>query len=614
MRQTFPDSLSHSAILAWAASALLCLSAIALGLGQWLRRQSNHGLTTESLKQSAALLNYNLISHGLWLTIVIAILASLWYEQYSNANWSKQSKTSEVDHKVQAHAALRLWDQIKLHPVACLVLAATSIFLIHEASWFYKEIIGWYDDIYADNLLNNLSLRPNLINETLARNDFRFYPLAFADLQILSLFTPYVKIWMIFNAIELVATIAIGVRIVKRIMRLPEARELLLMFSLLFIATAPSAFSYMQFIYSERLLTLLLAVFLWNYIDYRTTHSIKAANTALGAALLGTFCKDTAIILFAIPAIATLISDQLQAGNGQASKFSFNNWQSWIKYYQFELRVIILSLFFIASFLYLTYLPSILVSEQRYDSNLTMTQFKPDARLTILTTYAGLRAYQIGFRRDKFTPLDGANLASLCYVGALYWLVGYSSTNYMALPMHLIAVIDILVFWCKGPRPWLQKRVNHKALTAAGFISSAALIYLELQLPGNAYARAKNIMRTHRSWRATFNQSALVLREAKQQGNEVNAIISKTWFRRFNHLKRLHYDRLIYLNEDSLQYLIIDGKDKGRSYTPKPGDFFLDLDTGKRRIKEYGINMNDFEQIYKFSPDVSNGHIYIKRR
>ena len=94
----------------------------------------------------------------------------------------------------------------------------------------------------------------------------------------------------------------------------------------------------------------------------------------------------------------------------------------------------------------------------------------------------------------------------------------------------------------------------------------------------------------------------------------MNVIISKSWFRRFNHLKRLHYDRLIYLNEDSKNYLIIDGKDKGSSYIPRKGDYFLDLDTGKKRMKEFGLNLKDFELIYKYSPNVSNGHIYIKSR
>ena len=601
--------------MAWAVASLLSLIAMALGLGHWLRLHREQWPSTESSEAAATLLHYNLASHGLWLGIVMALLVWLWRESCLKQDSPEQTKSVEPSQQSASRSGLiaQLWAQIKMQPLACLVLAATSAFLIHEASWFYKEIIGWYDDIYANNLLNNFSLKANLISETLTRNDFRFYPLAFADLQIFSWFTPYVKVWMIFNAIELIATIALGVRIIKRTTQSPQAKELLLMFSLLFIATAPSAFSYMQFIYSERMLTLLFAIFLWNYIDYQTSRSTRAANTALGAALLGAFCKDTAIILFVVPAAAMLISGQLDR-KAETPKLSAQNLKLWVNHYQFELRLLLLSLFFVTSFLYLTYLPSIFVGEQRYDADLTMVQFEPDGRLAILTAYICFRAAQIWLKGSNFTPLDAANVAALSYVGGLYWLVGYSSSNYMALPMHLVAVTDILVLWCIGPRPWLEHNLSNQALTAAGLFTTAALIYTELQFPGNAYSRVKDIMRTHRSWRATFNQSALVLREAKEKGNEVNVIISKSWFRRFNHLKRLHYDRLIYLNEDTHNYLIIDGKNKGNSYTPQPGDFFLDLDTGKRRIKEFGINIKHFEAIYKFSPDVSNGHIYIKRR
>ena len=215
-----------------------------------------------------------------------------------------------------------------------------------------------------------------------------------------------------------------------------------------------------------------------------------------------------------------LISGQLQPEDSATPKFSLKQWGDWAHHYQFELRIIVLSLFFITSFLYLSYLPSITTAEHRYDANLAMAQFEPDGRLAILTAYAGFRAFQIGLRNRPFTPLDGANLAALSYVGALYWLVGFSSANSMSLPMHFVAVIDILVLWCMGPRRCLQENVNEKALTAAGFISSAMLVYLELQFPGNAYTRAKTMIRTHRSWRATFNQSALVLRNAKENGNE----------------------------------------------------------------------------------------------
>ena len=595
--------------MAWINGILIGLIALGLALGLWLSNvASPNALTmaTESLT-AKALLNYNLISHGVWIAIVGGVLIWLWYDSRQPP---QSSRTESPRLRSPLHQIIR---QVRLQPIASVVLVVVSLFLINEASWFYKEIIGWYDDINAGNLLQNFSLRSNLISETLTRNDFRFYPLAFADLQILSWFTPYVKVWMIFNVIELITTICLGVCLVRRITKSPKARELLLMFSLLFIATAPSAFSYLQFIYSERILTLLFAVYLWNYLTFQNTRSRRSANIAMAAALLGSFCKDTAILLFAIPAATTVVGGLLVRNHARPT-IQGDGWRIWLSNYHFELRTLSLSLFFLVSFLFLTYLPSTIVGEPRYDAELTMNQFEPDARLLFLALFTLWRALSVVRGKNSVTVLDGGNLAVLAYAGALFWLVGYSSSNYMSLPIHFMAVIDLMVIWCLGARPWLQKHLNTKAITAVGFISSAAIIYTELQFPGNAYSRIKKIVRTHHSWEATYNQSYLVLRKAREQGEEVNVIISKSWFRRFNHLKRLHYDRLVYQNEYSHEYLIVDGIDKGKPYSPRKGDYFLDLDTGKKRIKEYDINIKGFEPIYEYSPDVNNGRIYMKRR
>ena len=594
--------------IVWTNGILLALIGLALGLGQWLRHQASLGKVpaVDTSARASALLSYNLLSHGLWIAMVVAILIGLWLD-------SSRHQTDEPTYSPRRSLVRQTLTHIRQQPLATVVFVAISIFLISEASWFYKEIIGWYDDIYANNLLQNFSLRPNLIRETLTRNDFRFYPLAFADLQILSWFTPYVKVWMIFNAIELIITIWLGTRIAKRITKTPQATELLLMFSLLLIATAPSAFSYMQFIYSERILTLLFAVFLWNYLEFQSSKSRQSANVALAAALLGSFCKDTAILLFAIPAASTALSGLLihstpPPPHQQETK------EPWQVRYQLELRILTLSLFFIASFLYLTYLPSIVAGEARYDADLTMNLFEPDARLLILIAFSGWRVTKILSGKSRFTPLDGANAAALAYATALYWLVGYSSSNYMALPIHFVAVIDLTALWCIGPRPWLAKRVNSKTITGLGLVASSALIFTELQFPGNTYSRIKKITRTHHSWEQTLNKAQKILTSTKEKGEDVNVIITKSLFRTNDHIKRLPYDRLIYLNEDNHNYQIIDGKEKGNSYAPQIGDFFLDLDTGSKRLKGYGLKTQDFDLIYKYSPNITNGHIYIKRR
>jgi hypothetical protein len=74
--------------------------------------------------------------------------------------------------------------------------------VVHKSSWFYKEIISWYDDLVGGFLLDNFSLRWTFLIETMSRNDYRFFPLAHQDIHILSWFTPYIKIWALVNCIE----------------------------------------------------------------------------------------------------------------------------------------------------------------------------------------------------------------------------------------------------------------------------------------------------------------------------------------------------------------------------------------------------------------------------
>ena len=96
---------------------------------------------------------------------------------------------------------------------------------------------------------------------------------------------------------------------------------------------------------------------------------------------------------------------------------------------------------------------------------------------------------------------------------------------------------------------------------------------------------------------------------AKQNGDEVNLIYSKSWFRNRDHLRRLKYDRLIYLDPDTHAHIIFDGVDTGQNYIPKPGDFLLNIDTGKQ-LEKHSIDLSSYQLIYEYDPDLSNGKIY----
>jgi hypothetical protein len=88
----------------------------------------------------------------------------------------------------------------------------------------------------------------------------------------------------------------------------------------------------------------------------------------------------------------------------------------------------------------------------------------------------------------------------------------------------------------------------------------------------------------------------------------VNLIFTKSWFRPKRHLDRFHYDRLIFLDPKKNTYSIVDGINKGETYTPKQGDLLINIDKGG--LGFLGHEMDSFELTYRYSEKVKNGRIY----
>lgn len=152
--------------------------------------------------------------------------------------------------------------------------------MVRQASLFYKEIIGWYEDILQSHLLDNFSLRWSFIKETMFRNDFRFFPLSHKDLHILSWLTLYVSIWILVNAIELFTIIIIQAKTVRLLSEKEPRRETYLVFSILFLFNSATGFTFFQFIYSERIVFLLLSLFAF-YFTRSFQYNQKKTNTSL---------------------------------------------------------------------------------------------------------------------------------------------------------------------------------------------------------------------------------------------------------------------------------------------------------------------------------------------
>ena len=556
------------------------------GLVLWLQSGDSGFHALPETTRESLLNNYSDIAHGGWIA-VLAVLSGLLIRSIVKAS------TQDERPRAQKPWPFAIRDFIKQHPVVTIVLTIYAVVMIQESSWFYKEILTWYDEILDNQLLNNFSLRERLINETMGRNDFRFFPLSHQDLHVLSWLTPYIKVWSLVSALELIATIILGCKLIQLIKKNGTSASLVLMGTLLFLITSASAYNYFQFIYSERFLTFLIALYAYHYCIYLDSGQLHNARLALLFALFIPFFKDTAVLLAVIPAATTIVAGSLGAipsrpawGSIQPSK--------WMEAYALDFAILSLAPFFLASFALLSALPSLAADVPRYDAHLGFSVLALDIRLIIFLGFIATRCWLIGRRQANVNALDGFNLAALAYGFALYALVGLEGSNYMSLPIQFVAVLDILMIWESLIAPKLKHRMNGRQAQAVALGTTLLLLNIEDRQAATFRQRAQLISWKQRSWRTTLNEARSITTRAKENGETVNLIYSKGWFKHSDQMKALTYDRLVYYDIDTRRYIIKAGIGKGEFYTPQAGDFLVDIDTGKKLTK-YGINLSNYD-------------------
>ena len=589
----------------WVGGVSAITLVIATGLALWLQFNQTRLGQWQVADKNALLTTYNDISHGIWITVLL-MLTGILIRSISSCPSSNESHTSAPKPWIS-----QLATSIKRQPVTSMVLIAYVIIMVQESSWFFKEILTWYDDIYTDHLLNNFSFRQSFITETMRRNDFRFFPLSHQDLHALSWLTPYTKVWSLVSAIELVITIVLGCKVVQIINKDKSSASLLLMGSLLFLFTSATAYNYFQFLYSERFLTFLLAAYIYQYCLYQNSGLQRNGRLALLFALFIPFFKDSAILLAIVPAITTITLGSI----GKMEKYP--RWNSlkpadWAKAYGVELAICSLAAFFLASFVILSALPSLVAGVQRYDAHLGFSTLGLDIRLFILIGFIATRLWLLYRNRIQANALDGLNFAVFFYGFSLYALVGLEGHNYMALPIQFVAVIDILMIWEMLISPWLRKRLSIRQTQAAALGATLLLLGIEDRQADTFKHRASHLSWKQRSWRKTYNKADKIAKEAKRKGEAVNLIYSKGWFKNSEEMKKLTHDRLVYYDIESKEYRVKDGIDLGMLYYPKTGDYLIDIDTGKK-LSENGIDLSKYQLLYQENTNKKYARIFRHR-
>ena len=573
-------------------------------LALWLQSGASGFSALPETTRESLLNNYSDIAHG-GLIAVLAVLSGLLIRSIVKAS------TQDERPRAQKPWPIAIRDFIKRHPVVTIVLTIYAVVMIQESSWFYKEILTWYDEILDNQLLNNFSLRERLINETMGRNDFRFFPLSHQDLHVLSWLTPYIKVWSLVSALELIATIILGCKLIERIKKNGISASLILMGTLLFLFTSASAYNYFQFIYSERFLTFLIALYAYHYCIYLDSGQLHNGRLALLFALFIPFFKDTAVLLAVIPAATTIVAGSLGAMPSRPAWGSIHP-SKWMEAYALDFAIFSLAPFFLASFALLSALPSLAADVPRYDAHLGFSVLALDIRLIIFLGFIATRCWLIGRKQANVNALDGFNLAALAYGFALYALVGLEGSNYMSLPIQFVAVLDILMIWESLIAPKLKHRMNRRQAQAVALGTTLLLLNIEDRQAATFRQRAQLISWKQRSWRTTLNEARSITTRAKENGETVNLIYSKGWFKHSDQMKALTYDRLVYYDIDTRRYIVKAGIGKGEVYTPQPGDFLVDIDTGKK-LTQYGIDLSNYDVLYQEDPNRQYARIFRHR-
>ena len=135
---------------------LSALSGITLiisgGLAVWIQSGASGFSALPAKARESLLSHYNDIAHGGFIAVLV-VLAALLIRSILQTSAPEATANSR-----------RPWPSavagfIRQHPVVAIILTTYVVLMLQESSWFYKEILTWYDDIHSDHLLNNFSLR-----------------------------------------------------------------------------------------------------------------------------------------------------------------------------------------------------------------------------------------------------------------------------------------------------------------------------------------------------------------------------------------------------------------------------------------------------------------------
>ena len=579
----------------WFWPNIVILSTIAVSSWAWLVVNQDNLPLPGSKAGKSLLRQYQGTTHDIFIALII--ISSAWLIKKI---WESQKREQQNEYPKRQDSLVKF---IKENPLTFAIMVGYTCAMIHETTYLYRDLVGWYPELMGQELLNNFSIRRSLISETMRRSNYRFFPLAHQDLHILSWFTIQIKVWMLYVAGQLFAIAILATRFTERLFgSFPKKTTGLLQVIIVLLLFQPATGNtFFQVIYCERTLTLLFMIYIHCLLEHEQTRSKSSAYKAILVALIGIFTKDTAIILFATPPSLALIQSALQRPR--------KNVQEWINQNKLSITLISLVPVFLISFIFLSLLPSIYAANKAYGNPSTFV-FIADARFYFLIAITAARLFIARRNKSKLNLLDSINIAAIAYSIAIGLFAKFDSSDYLTFPVQVVILLNAGWVWTQCIATRVLTYCKSRQVSALGFIFSAILITLEHIGMNTSFATiVREMKHIQKSTQETYNALGPITKSIKHKGEEVNIIINRdSRLSRDRHMNRLRYDRLIEYYPKSKIFWIKDGISKGNQYTPKAGDIVANIDKNVEIISPI-VKNRTHEILYRHNETEKSGLI-----
>lgn len=562
--------------------ALGAISSLGLGLWAWIEHHRSQlpALNTKAGKQ--LLQHYQDTSHQIWLILLGITCSYLLITIYR----SRQQEQREAPQP--STRRLESWLRFVRHnPITTVLFLAYAVGMVAGTTYLYRDMLGWYPELVNDHFIDNFSARESFIDETMRRIDYRFFPLAHQDIHVLSWFTIHIKTWMLISAAELAGIVLLSMRFLNDLLHNQVNKpSTLLLIATAFLIHPATGTAFFQVIFCERLLCLIFMLYITSYLRYRQSKQRSEFHWTLLWGLLGIYIKDIALLLFVIPPATLWIKDAMTG-----TRHDNNRLEHWL---------CSLSLVFIASYIILAFIPSSFAADGAYNSDASH-QFKPDLRFSLFAILVGIRVVAIWTRRITLNMLDAINAAGVAYAIALSATYTFDATSYLALPVQLIATINIGWAWIHLVETRRNTTTKPRTKVIGAMLISALLIGVDhisakRTFAGNVYSMKAEQSSIQTTYEKLYNAS----RKIRNAGDDVNIIINaKSRFAANRHLNRIVYRSLIEYEPDQQRFTVKDGANKRSEYTPQVGDLIANLDKSNALIDPI-LDGLETEVIYRY--------------